>query len=211
VYGTNGILSANLGADSTVSGVPSGQAVLRFYTQFADPSKVSYTWDASLPDSQQAFVNGDLALYIGYASEAAFLTGANPNLDFDVAPLPQPATATTKTTYGLDYAFAIVRGASNSAGAYTVAADLTGSSEQQAAASATGLAPASRAALAAPPANPTLAVAYTSALYAAGWLSPAPLDTDTVFSGMINTVISGKNTLASALASAQGALSALLQ
>jgi ABC-type glycerol-3-phosphate transport system substrate-binding protein len=204
-------LSADLGTGTSVNGVPAGDAVLRFYTQFADPTKVSYTWNTALPDSQQAFINGDLALYLGYASEARYISQANPNLDYQVSPLPQPATATLKTTYGFDYAFAIPRGAANASGAFQAAAILTGSAEQQAAANATGLAPAARAALATVPADPTLATAYSSALYASGWLSPAPADTDTIFSSMINNVTSGRTTLDFALTSAQQSLNALLQ
>jgi len=61
------------------------------------------------------------------------------------------------------------------------------------------------------PANPVAAVAYAEALYAKGWLSPAPADTDLVFSGMIGNVISGRSSLATALVSAEQSLSALLQ
>jgi ABC-type glycerol-3-phosphate transport system substrate-binding protein len=209
--GANGQLAADLGTQANIGGVPAGQAVLRFYTQFADSSKVSYTWNASMPNSQQAFLDGDLALYLGYASESRYLTQANPNLDFDTAPLPQPATASTRTTYGLAYSFAIPRGAPNASGAYFAAAALSATAIQQAAAAATGLAPASRAALASVPADPQLAVAYASALYARGWLSPAPTDTDSIFSGMITGVISGRYTLDAALGSAERSLDALLQ
>lgn len=209
-YSSGGSLSANLGMSSS-GGTPPGQAVVGFYTQFADSSKVSYTWNASLPDSQQSFLTGDLALYLGYASEAKFFTSANPNLDFAVSPLPQPATATTKNVYGLLYAFMIPRGAKNPSGAYQVAALFSNSAEQSVAASLTGLAPATLNQLATKPADPTAAVAYAEALYAKGWLSPAGADTDSVFSSMINSVISGKYSLATALSSAQGSLSSLLQ
>ena len=185
--------------------------MLGFYTQFADPSKVSYTWNASLPDSQQAFKNGDLALYFGYASEARYLTVANPNLNFGVAPLPQPATASVKSTYGLVYALMIPRGAKNSSGAYQAAVLLTNAAEQNAAASATGLAPAVLNELATAPADPAAAVAYAEALYSKGWLSPTPADTDSVFSGMITDVISGRSTLSVALNSAESSLTALLR
>lgn len=209
--GSSGLLTASLGNESTSAGVPPGEAVVRFYTQFADPSKVSYTWDASLPDSQQAFLAGDVGLYLGYASEAPFLKEANPNLVFDVAPLPQPATATGKVTYGLTYAFALVHGAKNASGGYQAAALLSNTAEQQAAAALTGLAPASLAALSAVPQDTTLAVAYSSALYTSGWLSPAPADTDQVFSSMIANVISGRLTIQAALAAARQSLNALLQ
>lgn len=209
-YSSGGSLVADLGETGSNS-VPPGQSVVGFYTQFADPSKVSYTWNASLPDSQQMFLAGNLALYLGYASEAQYLQSANPNLNFEVTPLPQPATAPTKITYGLVYAFMIPRGAKNPAGAYQAASLLTGSSAQSAAALATGLAPAVRSDLASAPANPIAAVAYAEALYAEGWLSPAPADTNRVFSGMINDVISGRSTLDTALVSAASALSSLLQ
>ena len=207
---SSGVLSANLG-ESASSGTPPGQEVLNFYTQFADPSKVSYTWDTSQSDSQQAFIAGNLALYLGYASEAHYLKAANPNLDFSVAPVPQPATATTKSTYGLVYAFMIPTGAKNSAGAYQAAVLLSDTMEQSAAADATGLAPAVLSDLATAPTDPIAAVAYSEALYARGWLSPSPTDTDAVFSSMINDVISGRSILQVALVSAQNSLSALLQ
>ena len=209
-YSPGGMLAANLGAN-TSGGVPSGESVLGFYTQFADPSKVSYTWNASLPDSQQMFQNGDLALYLGYASEARRLAAANPNLNFVVTPLPQTATATLKSSYGLVYALMIPRGASNSSGAYQTAALLTNAAEQNIAASATGLAPVILNELATTPADPVTAVAYAGALYSHGWLSPTPVDTDTIFSSMITNVISGRSTLSTALVSAERSLGALLQ
>ncbi len=210
-YSTGGSLVANLGASSASGGVPPGRAVLSFYTQFADPSKVSYTWNASLPDSQQMFLTGNLALYIGYASEARFLTAANPNLNFTVTPLPQPATATVKNVYGLVYALMVPRGAKNTAGAYASAALLTNSAAQATAAAKTGLAPATLVQLATPPADPIAAVAYRGALYAKGWLSPAPASTNSIFSGMIRNVISGRSSLNAALGSAEQSLNALLQ
>ena len=204
-YGNNGLV-ANLGG-----GTQAGQAVLDFYTQFADPSKVSYTWNESLPDSQQAFLNGTLALYIGYASEARFFSAANPNLDYTVTPLPQPATATLKSAYGLVYAFMIPRGAKNSSGAYQAAALLSNSAEQAIAAPITGLTPATLTDLATAPANPVAAVAYAEALYTTGWLSPAPVATDPIFSSMINGVISGRLAPDTALTSSESSLTSLLQ
>jgi maltose-binding protein MalE len=209
--GTSGTLSADLGINAQDNGVPAGEAVLRFYTQFADPSKVSYTWNASLPNSEQAFAAGDAALYLGYASDAAYLVAANPNLAFVPAPLPQPANATLKATYGKIYAFATPRGAPNSAGALAAAAALVSAANDSAAASATGLAPALRTLLAAPPSDPQGAAAYASALYAYGWLSPAPAAVDQIFSSMIGSVNSGQLSPSAALANAQSALNSLLQ
>lgn len=205
-----GTLSANLGS-SSAGGVPAGEAVVGFYTQFTDPSKISYTWNASLPNSREMFLVGDLALYLGYVSEARHLRSANPNLNFDVAILPQPATAQSKNAYGLIYSFMIPIGAKNGAGAYQVAAILSSSDGQFVSSSLTGMAPVNLNVLSTAPVDPVSVIAYTEALYTRGWLSPSPSDTDSVFSGMINDVISGRLTLEAALGGAERALSALLQ
>lgn len=209
-YSANGIPVANLGSVAA-SGAALGPAVLSFYTQFTDPSKVSYTWNSSLSDSQQAFIAGDLALYLGYASEARYLRAANPNLNFNVSLLPQPATAQFKSAYGLIYAFMTPRGAKNPSGAYQAAVLLTNPIPQDAAATATGLAPATLSELGAIPADPAAAIAYAEALYTSGWLSPMPAGTDAVFSGMIGSVISGRQNSQSALVSAEQSLNLLLQ
>jgi ABC-type glycerol-3-phosphate transport system substrate-binding protein len=206
-----GAIAADLGLTAQENGTPAGEAVVRFYTQFADPSKISYTWNAALPVSTQAFVAGDTALYLGYASEASYLAAANPNLAFDAAPLPQPASAAAKATYGRIYAFAIPHGAGNASGALAAAGALVSAADDAAAAAATGLAPALRSLLAAPPAEPVAVTAYASALYARGWLSPAPAATDQVFSSMIGSVTSGQLSPSAALANAQSALNSLLQ
>lgn len=210
-YMPGGNIVADLGENTASTGVPPGRSVLSFYTQFADPAKVSYTWNASLRNSEQMFLTGDTALYLGYASRAAFLKAANPNLNFVVTAIPQPATATSKSVYGLLYGLMISRGAHNPSGAYSVAALLTNATEQAAAATATGLAPASLTELATAPADPVASIAYAEALYAAGWISPSPADTDRVFSSMISNVTSGRSNLDTALVSAEQALTALLQ
>ena len=208
-YAGGGNLIADLGV--AAGGRALGPAVLGFYTQFADPSKLSYTWNASLSDSEQAFLAGDLALYLGYVSESRYLRAANPNLDFGVSALPQPAIAGAKGAYGLIYGFMFPNGAKNSAGAYQTAVLLTTAADQVAAATNTGLAPATLTPLSSQPSDPTTAVAYAEALYTRGWLSPAAVDTDTVFSSMIGNVISGRSTLENSLTSAERTLTSLLQ
>ena len=203
-YSATGALAADLGSSA------GGSAVLSFYAQFADPAKVSYTWNASQGNSRAEFLSGDLALYFGYLSEAPELRKANPNLNFEVSALPQPGTATLKSGYGLIYGFLFPRGSANIAGAYQVASRLA-SAEQAVAAQATGLAPVSYASLSATPSDPVATVGYASALYTRGWLSPSAGDTDALFSGMIGSVISGRLSISSALSSAERALTALLQ
>jgi ABC-type glycerol-3-phosphate transport system substrate-binding protein len=106
----------------------------------------------------------------------------------------------------------IPRGAKNASGAYQVAILFTDPAVQTSAAALTGLAPATLTVLStAPTDDPVAAVAYAEALYAKGWLSPMPADTDTVFSSMIGNVTSGRLTPEVALNSAERSLTSLFQ
>ncbi len=209
-----GSYTVSLGAaqgTNTVDGVPPGESVLRFYTSFSDPTQVSYTWNSTLPDSQQMFLSGNEVLYLGYASEGSFLAAANPHLSFDVAPVPQLQAGNNKTVYAKVYAFAIPHGSSNARGAFLAAVALAGSSAQKVLASTFGFAPSRRTLLAAPPNDPVSAVVYPAAIMARTWLSPAPVTTNSIFSRMIESVTAGSASFSQALTNAEQAINASLQ
>lgn len=67
---------------------PAYQA-LRFYTDFARPTKEAYTWNSTLGDSLDAFTGGRAAFYIGFAYEASNIQSWGPQLNLSVIPLPQ--------------------------------------------------------------------------------------------------------------------------
>ena len=69
---------------------PAARAV-SFFSQFSQSDKDSYSWNRSLPLSQSMFESGDLGIYFGYASENSEIQAKNPNLNFDVAPVPPAA------------------------------------------------------------------------------------------------------------------------
>ena len=188
-----------------------GESALNFYTEFANPLKTVYSWNRSLPESREAFVAGDLALYLGFASERAGLALANPNLDFDMAPAPVPSLSTTRISYGQAYAFAIPRASGNSEGALRVALTLSEKDSAPLFAHALGMAPAHRGALSPLPGDLFEPIYYPEALIARGWLSPAPEETDRIFATMINNVLSGRESVASAINTASQSLNAALK
>lgn len=206
-----GVRSTLVRAGGDTLGTPLADSALAFYTQFANPAKTVYSWNRSLPLSQQAFLAGDLALYLGFASERLYFSAANPNLDFDLAPVPQSALATARSTYGLVYAVALPKVTDNFAGAYQAAFALTDPSQAPVTAQELGMAPARRASLAAPPDDRFSPVIYPEALVARGWLSPTPFSTDAVFAGMISNVTSGRQGTVQALTTADQALNAALR
>ncbi|HEY0948161.1 MAG TPA: ABC transporter substrate-binding protein [Candidatus Paceibacterota bacterium] len=205
---TNGIESDLDTMKGTNYGIRPTESALNFYTEFANPTKTVYSWNRSLPQSRDAFVAGDLALYLGFASERKALAAANPNLDFDMAPVPSPGTSQTRVTYGKAYAFAVPRTSANAEGAVRVARSFSDAKSVAAFARKLGMAPAVRAALAPSKDDLYEPVFYPEALVARGWLSPAPTDTDTIFATMIRNVASGRESVNNAISTASQSINA---
>ncbi|KKQ03098.1 MAG: Extracellular solute-binding protein, family 1 [Parcubacteria group bacterium GW2011_GWA2_36_24] len=78
VVETNEVFGSSLNAPTSNSKY-NPAAVLKFYTNFADPNKEVYSWNKSFPDSKDAFSAENLAIYFGYASELNLLVNRNPN------------------------------------------------------------------------------------------------------------------------------------
>ncbi len=204
--GSNGVRGAL--ADANDGGSVPAQSALAFYTQFADPVKTVYSWNRDVTSARQAFLAGTLAFYPGFASELPSLKSANPNLDFDMAPIPQPQTGSQKLTYAKAYAFAIPRTSANADGAVASALALANPSLAGGISEALFMAPATRASLTPSSADRYAPVYFPQALIARGWLSPSPADTDRVFSTMISNITSGRAQLGPALGTANQALNA---
>lgn len=206
-----GVRASLSGGGAGTFGVSSTESALNFYTEFANPTKTTYTWSRSLPSSRLMFANGDLVFYLGFASERPTIAATNPNLSFDMAAVPQPGTAASRVTYGRGYAFVIPKASRNAASAYEVALALTGKEVLPTLARSAGMAPAVRSQLL--PSNQDLyePVFYPEALIAKGWLSPAPATLEAIFAAMIGNVNSGRMKVKEALGNADQALNAALQ
>lgn len=62
---------------------------LRFYTDFANPSKEVYSWNATKDDALNAFVRGQSAFYFGYAFDRQRILARAPGMKLEVIPVPQ--------------------------------------------------------------------------------------------------------------------------
>jgi len=81
-------------AETTEDGLPGADA-LRFYTDFANPAKEVYAWNADQPPSFEAFTSGKTAFFFGYAYHLSQIRTAAPKLNLGVAALPQIADGRT--------------------------------------------------------------------------------------------------------------------
>jgi len=178
------------------------ESALRFYTEFSNPVKPTYSWNRSLPESRDMFAAGDLAVYFGYASELADIIGKNPHLNFDVAPMPQIRDNTTKDTFGNMQALAIARNTSKPQVVFQAAFLMTGSEFVAAVGKALKLPPVRRDLLSVKQTDAYNSVFYDSALMARAWLDPNPQASYNIFKAMVEDVSSGKFRISQAVLNA---------
>jgi ABC-type glycerol-3-phosphate transport system substrate-binding protein len=169
------------------------ESALTFYTNFASPSNPLYSWNRARPLDREAFLSGDLILYFGKGSEVGDLAAQNPNLNFDMAEVPQGASATTRRTYGSFYGLALLRSSDNKSSAYTVLQQLGSQSWSTAYASALGMAPAYRSALLAGSNDTYGRIIFEAAISARGWLTPSLAAVDSVFIQMVEDVLANRS------------------
>lgn len=178
-------------------------SALRFYTEFSNPIKSVYTWNRSLKASRQSFVSGDLAFYIGFASELSEIRKLNPNLNFDVTLLPQIRDDSTLNTFGNITGIAILKASPNIVGSFRVASLLSSNPILEKLNEVTGLPPVSRQLLANVPGDSIQPIFYESALRSKAWLEPDSEKVDTVFRDMVEAITSGRLSIDRAVIEAQ--------
>lgn len=66
-----------------------GALVIDFYTDFANPTKDTYTWNADMPNALESFANGQTAFFFGYSYQYQAIKSRAPQLNFDVVPMLQ--------------------------------------------------------------------------------------------------------------------------
>ncbi len=174
------------------------ETLIQFFGSFANPSEKLYTWNRSMPPSQQAFLNGNLALYFGFANELRKIQEKNPNLNFDVTLMPNDPSG-YPSVYGKITAFSIVKRAKNPQGAFAVITKLTSPEVLKLLSELTNLPPVRRELLTERPADPYMDIFYRAAIQAKSWYDPDPQGSDEIFADMIESITTGKKKVTNAL------------
>ena len=208
----DGTLFVALGSNEVGEQTVPAQSALRFYTEFADPVKNVYTWNRSLPNSQDAFAQGRLAMYVGYASEVTDIQAKNDNLNFDVALLPQIRAGEDKRTltFGTLHSLAVPRVSDNVFGATTIALFLASKEPSELFFDFNGTPSPRRDVLQDTPSDPLDTIFYRSALLSRAWLDPQDTETDRIFRRMVGDVTSGALRLSDTIQRASQEIRALL-
>ncbi|MDE2116412.1 MAG: extracellular solute-binding protein, partial [Patescibacteria group bacterium] len=205
---SQGNLKSELDA-SIGQGLVPGEEALSYFTQFSNPLKTIYSWNRAMPLDRDAFVAGQLAVYFGYASELTAIRAANPNLNFDVAMVPQ--SGTKKLTFGNMEAIALLKSSKNVSSAFTAAVTLTSAPLATEWSSETGMPPVRRDLLATLPGDAAASIFYQSALISIAWLDPNREATAQVFSAMVENVISGNLLVSDSVKAASDSIDSYLR
>lgn len=95
------------------------QDVLEYYTIF---NRSDHIWDSTLPNSTTAFANNKVAMMFAPSWRVFDILAANPNLKFNVYPLPQapldPTRGEKPVTYASYWAEAVNKKSANTAAAW---------------------------------------------------------------------------------------------
>jgi len=168
-------------------------AALQFYTIFSNSNSPTYSWNRAQAQDTNAFIAGDLAMYFGYGSEAEGIDLKNPNLNFDIAPVPQGGSLPAQRTIGTFYGFAVPRASGNIPGAFAAMNTIASAEHADPLTTALNIAPVRRDLIAASDSNFYRAVMLKSALIARAWLDPDSSASDTVFMQMVEAVVSNRS------------------
>ncbi len=90
-----------------------GTQALDFYSSFADPSKVTYSWNSNMGKDIDLFAQGKVAMIIDYAYRQQTLFQVNPNLNYSIAPMPQIKGETTATDYASYWPLTVTKKCAN--------------------------------------------------------------------------------------------------
>lgn len=164
------------------------KSILDFFLRFSQPTNTLYSWNRSFASDKSEFIAEDLIFYFGYASEGVELQRLNPNLNFDIAEVPQGADAQVRRTYGQFYALAALRSSDNLTGAYNALNRLTSDAVVPTLATELHMVPAKRSLVANGSNDVYGRLAYRTAPIAFGWLSPQRILVDQVFASTLSDV-----------------------
>ena len=167
------------------------EKVIDFYTEFSNPLKSAYTWNESFSDPLTEFINGNLYLYLGFASEVDDIRKANPALNFKVALLPQIKDNVRPSTFVRLYGVAIPNSSKNPTASLNLAFLFTGNSSAENILATNIFTHALQGFQPKSDALTFSKIAYDSSFIGVNWYDIEPESTSNIFKELIANVVSG--------------------
>jgi ABC-type glycerol-3-phosphate transport system substrate-binding protein len=170
-------------------------SALRYFTQFADPTQKTYSWNQFSGNADEQFVAEKLGMYIGYSGDLEILRARNPRAEIEMAIFPQTKEYTTFRTGMRMYGIATLKTSKNLAVALTVQSQFAGAGISPSLASIVGGVPAFRGYLSSQGLDPVI---KQSLLNARGWQDSFETQSTQQVYTMISDVLNNRQTITEA-------------
>jgi ABC-type glycerol-3-phosphate transport system substrate-binding protein len=92
----------NLSQSGATTSTTPGEEALKFYLRFSNPSDPLYTWNDQMPNSVEAFKQGQLIMLPHYASLYVYLINEMPSLKNSIEVTTMPQITSTESVAGLE-------------------------------------------------------------------------------------------------------------
>ena len=193
-----------------VNNTPVGELALKYYTDFANPSVRTYTWNDVQHYSVDAFTQGKTAMMFNYSHQVGDLKNKASRLNFGVAPMPQVSSADVKN-FANYWGVGVSVGSKYPNEAWKFVAYLASKEGAQSYLSAT-LRPSARRDLIELQRNDLdLGVFAVQALSARSWYQIDNTAIETIFADMIDDVNFGRSSARDSLENAESRVNVLMQ
>ncbi len=166
---------------------------IHFFLSFSNPRNTFYSWNKSLPNSRDVFLSGKLATYFGFSSELRGLRLKNPNLNFDIAMVPNPKKKEKKQVFARVWGLAIPKSSKNPSAALEVARVLSGKEAQEILSKKINLPPVRRDLLSQRSGDKYMDILYKKAIFGSTFVNPDKRQTREIFKFMINSIKGGQS------------------
>lgn len=196
--------------DDGVFFYPSREA-MEFYTSFADPTSENYTWDGGGSYSIDSFVQGDAAMMINYSFHRDTIRRKSPNLNFTVAPIPQPSDRFDRVNYANYWGLTVSEHSENQKVAWDFINFLTSESAAKIYLENSGRPPALKSLIADYADDKEMSVYANQILSAKSWIQGDPEVTEDALAEAIESVLDGSKRVDRALNDAQSKINIILR
>ncbi|KKT29036.1 MAG: Extracellular solute-binding protein family 1 [Candidatus Giovannonibacteria bacterium GW2011_GWB1_46_20] len=185
------------------------ESSLRFITDFANPQKTLQSWSSALPEDEEMFIGGKLAMYLGLISDYNEIKSKNPHLSFAASLIPQLKDAQRPIAGGELFALAVPKASQKQAQAWEFIKFLTDAENSAAYADTAMNVSLRRDTLPNYQKESVRSVFAQSVLALKLWPNPDPLRSGQIFRDLIEDAVLGRATLREALEKARARLDEL--
>lgn len=184
---------------------------ISFYTSFGRTAQKTYSWDTFFDRSITAFAKGDTAMALGYADDVKKIAVVNPQLNFDVAPLPQDENALQAVNIGRFTMLSVSRTSAHPNDAWNFLLWLESQKVEKVYIDAVGLPPARRDLVGSTPPRDYLTPFYGQALSAKTIPVALGDSLETILDDMIDGIVTGRFQTGDAIGRADSQIGDLLR